>query len=251
MLLHGQDNDRNVIIAVLLLLLVYLAPGGNTRFQESWNQCLKDLKSWAPARIVSHSQVTCHLVDEQAYFVLWQDLVKDICHLAAAIWHLAEAIWHYLMEYYLGLVLCVVVYLLFSMLKEIADITVIVAALNLSYRRERERERLLRDEMSNEEDLVVRLNQDYTHCAVCHEPFATDMESTVQETREMLPVFGSCGHYFCHGCILRLRTMVGLNGTVGCPKCMRGNQFVRENPTYHRLVIDLLERARPTANRRQ
>ena len=152
--------------------------------------------------------------------VAWIELVKDFCHLA-------EAIWHYLMEYYLGLGLCVVMYLLFSMLKEIADVKVKVAALNVSYKRERER--LLRDEMSNEEDLVVRLDHDYNHCGVCHEPFATDMQSTVQETRKMLPVLGSCGHYFCHGCIFRLRTMVGLNGAVRCPKCMRANQFVREN----------------------
>ena len=138
-------------------------------------------------------------------------LVKDF-------WHLAEAIWHYLMEYYLVLGLCVVMYLLLSMLKEIADVKVKVAALNVRYKRERER--LLRDEMSNEQDHVARLDQDYTHCAVCHEPFATDMESTV-ETRQMLPVLGSCGHYFCHGCILRLRTMVGLNGAKQINLCLK------------------------------
>ena len=37
----------------------------------------------------------------------------------------------------------------------------------------------------------------------------------------------------------------GIQGAVGCPKCMKADQFVPENPIHHRMLIDLLRRARP------
>ena len=103
----------------------------------------------------------------------------------------------------------------------------------------------------DDETLFVELDQDHIQCGVCYEFFTTDMKSTDKECREMLPVMGSCGHYFCHGCIIRwrkkdLRSMVVSNdGAIGCPKCMKANQFVPGNPTHHRMLIDLLQRARP------
>lgn len=95
-----------------------------------------------------------------------------------------------------------------------------------------------------DEDLVVELDQDYIFCGICYEAFTTDMNSTNRRTREMLPVMGSCGHYFCHGCTIRWKdTVAGRN--CACPKCMKANQFDFLNPIFHRMLIDLLQRARP------
>ena len=94
-------------------------------------------------------------------------------------------------------------------------------------------------------DVIFSLDQDHIQCGICYKAFTTDMKCKDQTTRELLPVLGSCGHYFCHGCIIRCRFMVGSNGAVGCPKCMKADQFVPENPIHHRMLIDLLRRARP------
>ncbi len=93
-------------------------------------------------------------------------------------------------------------------------------------------------------EVVVELDQDYILCGICYEAFTSDMNSTNPRTREMLPVMGSCGHYFCHGCTIRWKdTVAGRN--CACPKCMKANQFDFLNPIYHRMLIDLLQRARP------
>ena len=93
-------------------------------------------------------------------------------------------------------------------------------------------------------DLVVRLNIDHSHCGICYEAFATDMETTDQTSQNLLPVMGPCGHYFCRGCIIA-RDHHAPNGPKGCPMCNRANQFDPDNLVHHRMLIDLLQRARP------
>ena len=100
-------------------------------------------------------------------------------------------------------------------------------------------------------DVVFRLDMDHVQCGICYEAFTTDMESTDQASRELLPVLGSCGHYFCHGCIIRCGFMARMKGSVGCPKCVKADQFVPGDPIHHRMLIDLLRRARPIANSSQ
>mmetsp|Transcript_6554 Transcript_6554/g.10254 ORF Transcript_6554/g.10254 Transcript_6554/m.10254 type:complete len:269 (+) Transcript_6554:606-1412(+) len=95
-----------------------------------------------------------------------------------------------------------------------------------------------------DEELVVELDQDYILCGICYEAFTTDLNSSNLRTRELLPVMGSCGHYFCHGCTIRWKgTVAGRN--CACPKCKKADQFDFLNPIYHRMLIDLLQRARP------
>ena len=153
---------------------------------------------------------------------------------------LVEGTWHY---HYLCL--GVVLWGMFSIHKELADVKTRESRLKCKI------EKLKHYEWSDDDDCIVRLDQDHKQCGICYEAFTTDMESTDQNIREKLPVLGSCGHYFCHGCIIRCRTMVGPNGSVGCPKCMKANQFVRGNPIHHRMLIDLLERALPFENLRR
>ena len=150
---------------------------------------------------------------------------------------LVEDAWHY---HYLCL--GVVLWWMFRIHKELVDVKATASELNSKI------EKLKHYEWSDDDDCIVRLDQDHKQCGICYEAFTTDMESTDQNIREKLPVLGSCGHYFCHGCIIRCRTMVGSNGAVGCPKCMKANQFVRGNPIHHRMLIDLLERALPVEN---
>ena len=38
---------------------------------------------------------------------------------------------------------------------------------------------------------------------------------------------------------------MGLKGSVGCPKCVKADQFVPVDPIHHRMLIDLLQRSRP------
>eukprot|EP00985_Skeletonema_marinoi_P013231 scaffold6537_cov197-Skeletonema_marinoi.AAC.3 len=64
------------------------------------------------------------------------------------------------------------------------------------------------DARGDDDELIVELNQDYIQCGICYEDFATDMNSTNLRTREMLPIMGSCGHYFCHGCTIRWKVTV-------------------------------------------
>jgi hypothetical protein len=94
-------------------------------------------------------------------------------------------------------------------------------------------------------DLVVRLDRDHRQCSICWVSFTTDMESTDQTSQNLLPVIGPCGHYFCRGCIIASQYMVAPNGAMGCPKCNRAGQFDPENLVHHRMLIDLLTRARP------
>eukprot|EP00984_Skeletonema_dohrnii_P023108 scaffold12201_cov75-Skeletonema_dohrnii-CCMP3373.AAC.1 len=155
---------------------------------------------------------------------------------------LVEDTWHY---HYLCL--DVVLWWMFRIHKELADVKATASWSRCNI----EIEKLKHDERRDDDELVVRLDQDHIHCGICYEAFTSDMESTDQNSREKLPVLGSCGHYFCHGCIIRCRTMVGSNGAVGCPKCMKANQFVRGNPIHHRMLIDLLERALPVENLRR
>jgi hypothetical protein len=93
-------------------------------------------------------------------------------------------------------------------------------------------------------DLVVRLDSDHSQCSICWVSFTTDMESTDQTSQNLLPVMGPCGHYFCRGCIIASQYMVAPNGAMGCPKCNRAGQFDPENLVHHRMLIDLLTRAR-------
>jgi hypothetical protein len=102
-----------------------------------------------------------------------------------------------------------------------------------------------RDGTDNAYHLVVGLDRDHSHCGICYQAFTTDMESTDQTSQNLLPVMGPCGHYFCRGCIIASQYMVALNGVVGCPMCNRANQFDPENLVHHRMLIDLLTRARP------
>jgi hypothetical protein len=94
-------------------------------------------------------------------------------------------------------------------------------------------------------DLVVRLNSDHNHCGICYQAFTTDTESTDQTSQNLLPVMGPCGHYFCRGCIIASQYMVAPNGAMGCPMCNRADQFYPEHLVHHRMLIDLLHRARP------
>jgi hypothetical protein len=93
-------------------------------------------------------------------------------------------------------------------------------------------------------DLVVRLDRDHSQCSICWVSFTTDMESTDQTSQNLLPVMGPCGHYFCRGCIIASQYMVAPNGAMGCPKCNRAGQFDPDNLVHHRMLIDLLTRAR-------
>ena len=94
-------------------------------------------------------------------------------------------------------------------------------------------------------DVVVTLDQDHIQCGICYNAFTADMASTDQTSRELLPVLGACGHYFCHGCIVLCRFMMGSNGAIGCPKCRKADQFMPGNPVHHILLIDFLRSARP------
>ena len=102
-------------------------------------------------------------------------------------------------------------------------------------------------EGTGDTDLVVRLNNDHSHCGICYEAFATDMETTDQRSQNLLPVMGPCGHYFCRGCIIA-RDHHAPNGATGCPMCNRADQFDPDNLVHHRMLIDLLQRGRPTGN---
>ena len=94
-------------------------------------------------------------------------------------------------------------------------------------------------------DVVFTSDQDHIQCGICYNAFTTaDVASTDQTSRDLLPVLGACGHYFCHGCIVRCRFMMGSNGTIGCPKCRKADQFIPGNLIPHRMLIDLLRSAR-------
>eukprot|EP00985_Skeletonema_marinoi_P024104 scaffold16520_cov151-Skeletonema_marinoi.AAC.5 len=156
--------------------------------------------------------------------------------------------WHFIEckeEWDHGKLRGVVLWWMFRIHRKLADVKATASWLRCKI------EKLKHDEWSDDDDCIVRLDQDHKQCGICYEAFTTDMESTDQNSREKLPVLGSCGHYFCHGCIIRCRTMVGSNGAVGCPKCMKANQFVLGNPIHHRMLIDLLERALPVENLRR
>ena len=121
----------------------------------------------------------------------------------------------------------------------------------LSYSPRRTRKRRVKSwvQWGDDEEIVVRLDQDDIQCGICFEPFK-DTESTDETARGMLPVLGSCGHYFCHGCIIELQNhgIGATDGAIRCPKCMQANQFVPRNPTYRRILIGfLLQRAQPPA----
>ncbi|KAL7449741.1 hypothetical protein ACHAWC_001772 [Mediolabrus comicus] len=102
-----------------------------------------------------------------------------------------------------------------------------------------------RDGTDDTDRLVVGLDRDYSHCGICYEAFTTDMERTDHTSRKLLPVMGSCGHYFCRGCIIASQYMVAPNGAMGCPKCNRADRFDPEDLVPNRMLIDLLTRARP------
>jgi hypothetical protein len=178
---------------------------------------------------------------------------KPICR-AVLLQRLVEVTWHYLVEHYLDLVAVLGVWIGLRALfrREMADVKATLTKLQGDKEKFEAymKEKLKHDATGEDEELIVGLDQDHIQCGICHEAFTTDMQSTDQTTRDMLPVLGSCGHYFCHGCIIRWRrNMVRFNhGAVGCPKCMGANQFVPGNPTHHRMLIDLLQRARPVEN---
>jgi hypothetical protein len=161
-----------------------------------------------------------------------------ICR-SALFQRLIKVTWHYLVEHYLDLVAVLKVWIGLwafrrELRRELADVKATLSKFEAHMK-----EKLKNDARGDNEVLVVGLDQDHIQCGICHEAFTTDMQTTDQTTREMLPVLGSCGHYFCHGCIIRWRS--------NCPKCMKANQFVPGNPTHHRMLIDLLQRARPVS----
>ncbi len=146
---------------------------------------------------------------------------------------LTKVIRHYLdILYHFGLVHVLVAWMCFCAFCRRRELQLANAGMSLDTRE---------DDM----EVVFRLDQDHTNCGICYKAFTTDIQSSEQLSRELLPVLGSCGHYFCHGCIIRCRFMVGLKGSVGCPKCVKADQFVPADPIHHRMLIDLLQRARP------
>lgn len=214
---------------------------------------------------------TCRFALLQRWFAAtWQFFVKYfkigfeiLQRLFAATWQcfvrVVKVMLHYSVSSYSGVVIGVLIGL-WAFCKELADVNAKVSKLEGDIEKIEAAMKEMRQKLEeqdqkkkhyvrvDDETLLVELDQDHVQCGVCYECFTTDMKSTDKESREMLPVMGSCGHYFCHGCIIRWRTkdLVGSNdGTIGCPKCMKANQFVPGNPTHHRMLIDLLQRARP------
>jgi len=163
--------------------------------------------------------------------------------------------WHRIVEHYMMFIVILGFWIGLFFYRELADLKSKVSKLQSDWKPKArmKKESSFRsflgrknktDARGDDDELIVELDQDYIQCGICYEDFAADMNSTNLRTREMLPIMGSCGHYFCHGCTIRWKvTVAGCNGS--CPKCSKANQFDLLNPIYHRMLIDLLQRARP------
>jgi len=111
---------------------------------------------------------------------------------------------------------------------------------------------LLRKKATKEKKAAVVLTDEHKTCSVCFEAFTTDTNSTENENdRKHLPVVGLCQHFYCHGCILKRQSSLAQknNGEVpeviSCMECRKRGSFCPSNPTYHRMLIGLLESSIP------
>eukprot|EP00956_Cyclotella_meneghiniana_P042684 scaffold249099_cov66-Cyclotella_meneghiniana.AAC.1 len=98
----------------------------------------------------------------------------------------------------------------------------------------------------------VNLDDEHTKCSICISKFSSDRYNKNPEINQHLPVLSSsqrCDHWFCHGCILREQQRVAEenNGRIPkwikCMHCKEKTSFNPAEPKYHRLLIDLLDRA--------
>jgi len=101
--------------------------------------------------------------------------------------------------------------------------------------------------------LSVQLDYEHTHCSICPSKFSTDTDNKDENIRKHLPVLSSsktCDHYFCHGCILEQQAAIAEEKRIeapkwiACMKCRTKTAFCPSEPKYHRLLIDILKKAK-------
>jgi len=113
---------------------------------------------------------------------------------------------------------------------------------------------LFKKKGAGEKKDVVVLTDEHKTCVICFEAFTTDTNSTDETVRRHLPVLSNkCDHWYCHGCILKRQSSLAKKNRDGeVPRriqclgsCTTKNAFCPSNPTYHRMLIGLLESSSP------
>ncbi|KAL9186417.1 hypothetical protein ACHAXT_005655 [Thalassiosira profunda] len=114
----------------------------------------------------------------------------------------------------------------------------------------RKREKKRRKKKAAASVQVVVLSDELKTCGICMNEFSTDMDGD-EETKKMLPVLSTCGHTYCHGCVLgkqavRARADSGrVPKTIDCMYCRKENAFCPLEPTYNRQLIEILQSSVP------
>ena len=99
---------------------------------------------------------------------------------------------------------------------------------------------------------MVVLSDEHTECGVCFTAYSTEIRTTCDnDVRRHLPVLSTCGHVYCHGCVLDRQVALaeGNSGVVPekipCMKCRRADAFSPSQPTYDTRLIEQLEQCIP------